>query len=443
MSILTPTDPTDPPGEGEPPASPLDETFMVVGAPLPTIGEGERSIPVRSCDLISLLAAEPDLAPSESSGLRQLARMLKAVFHYEFHDWLLELKALYDPIDPDTDTLTIPGLDPGRAPVVSATREGVDAESGDDHASRFLGAFAATLARANFVPLDLPELEKAIATPNDLGLDYEPDLKLFEHLRVYVRGQAKITRVIRNAHTMFRKKTVVYDAYRRVIIALKFKPGKEFDEYVRGDVVYLRMFKDVPYVDMDMHLPEHGTRVKMRMIDKLQIASPVVTGIPTLAIKLFAASFISIWMVPALLAVPIGAGLKSFFGYRTARQKYLHHMIRHLYYLTMANNASVITRVVDSGEEEEFKEALLAYYFLWRGMDDPEPWDHQRLDQKIEAYLRERAGVDINFEIGDALNKIDRLGLIRRNSQGYLSAIPIDDALRVLDEQWDHFFRYA
>ena len=41
------------------------------------------------------------------------------------------------------------------------------------------------------------------------------------------------------------------------------------------------MFKDVPHVDMEMHLPEQGTKVRMRWIDKAQIASPLVMGLPT------------------------------------------------------------------------------------------------------------------------------------------------------------------
>src|SRR5262249_37319754 len=155
----------------------------------------------------------------------------------------------------------------------------------------------------------------------------------------------------------------------RVVIAIKFRPGAVLDDYVRSDVLYLRMFKDVPFVEMDMHLPEHGTKVRMRWIDRLQIASPVVTGIPTLALKLLFAASISPMLVAGLLVGPISAGVRSFFGYRVANQRYLHHMIRHLYYLTLANNSSVINRLIDAGEEEELKEALLAYYVLWRNQD--------------------------------------------------------------------------
>ena len=89
------------------------------------------------------------------------------------------------------------------------------------------------------------------------------------------------------------KRTVYLDAYQRLVIALKFKPDTKFDPFVRSDVVYLRMFKDVPHVDMEMHLPEQGTKVRMRWIDKAQIASPLVVGIPTLAFKIMGFGFVA------------------------------------------------------------------------------------------------------------------------------------------------------
>ena len=58
---------------------------------------------------------------------------------------------------------------------------------------------------------------------------------------------------------------MLLDAYQRLIIVLKFREGLELGPFVRSDVIYLRMFKDVPHVDMEMHLPEQGTKVKMRM----------------------------------------------------------------------------------------------------------------------------------------------------------------------------------
>ena len=109
----------------------------------------------------------------------------------------------------------------------------------------------------------------------------------------------------------------------------------------------------------------------MRWIDKAQIASPFMVSIPTMAMKILGAGLFSL----SALAYPIwgldhrarsAAAVNSFFGFHRAKQKHLLLMIQKLYYLTLANNASVLTRLIDSAEDEEYKEAMLAYYFLWR-----------------------------------------------------------------------------
>jgi Protein of unknown function (DUF3754) len=391
----------------------------------------ERSIPIRPGDLGRLLLAEPGLAPLDRSRFSQLIKMLSAVFHYEYLAWLVELKDLYAPLDPDTDCVEV------------GTASRTFTEDADE---AFLQPFEATVARANYRALDIKILENAIAAPNEQGLNYVPDFTLFEHLRVYVRGESKVTRTVRNLRSRFRKKTIVLDGYRRLIVALKFRPGVDLGDYVRSDVLYLRMFKDVPHVDMEMHLPEQGTKVRMRLVDKAQIASPFAVSVPTLIAKLAFASVISLTTpigIGAFIVAPISAGVNSFFGFQRAKQKHMHRMIRHLYYLALANNESVINRLIDAAEEEELKEALLAYFFLWRGSEDPEPWTEERLDDHIESYLRAKTSHDIDFEIGDALAKLLRLGLVQRDGRGFLFAAPPERALEMLDEQWDNYFNYS
>ncbi|MGE3819824.1 MAG: DUF3754 domain-containing protein, partial [Isosphaeraceae bacterium] len=175
--------------------------------------------------------------------------------------------------------------------------------------------------------------------------------------------------------TKFRKREITLDAHSRMILALKFRPEtKDLGPFVRTDVFYLRMFKDVPHVDMEMHLPEQGTRVQMRWIDKAQIATPLFTGIPTVMLKFLFAATISPFLLLGLVVAPITAGVNSFFGYQRSKRNHLYAMIHRLYYLTIANNSSVLTRVVDSAADEEYKEALLAYFFLWRAQNDPTHW---------------------------------------------------------------------
>jgi Protein of unknown function (DUF3754) len=422
-------DPSAPPVLPDGPAVPAAGPTAVKSPPPSCLAEvQERSIPIRTGDLTRLLLADPGLSPDEREQFAHLARMIAEVFHHEFHAWQHELKELYAPLDPDAACLYLDG------------HSRVFTQGADE---KFLGAFETTLVRANYRLLDREVLEYAIEAPNETGLNYVPDFNLFEHLRVYVRGDAQVVRTRRDLRNPLRKRELILPGYQRVIVALKFRDGFKLGPYARPDVLYLRLFKDVPHVDLEMHLPEQGTRVKMRMIDKAQIASPLVIGLPTLAFKLLFASLISPLAIGGVLIAPISAGINSFFGFQRAKQRHFHHMIRHLYYLTLASNASVIHYLVDTAEEEEFKEALLAYHALWRHRDDPTPWDHARLDHHVESFIRAHTGLDLDFEIGDALQKLTRLGLLQSDAQDRLHAVPIERALAILDGQWDSFFDFA
>ena len=397
---------------------------------LPKIDVRERALPIRPGDLTRLLIAQPGLTDDERDQMAKLGPLLGAVFHSEFFGRLRELKDLYSPLDPDSDYIKLPKHSRARS------------ENSDEE---FLGPLEAALERANYRKLDVGIIEQAIEAPNEMGLTYVPDFTQFEHIRIYARGYTQISRIFRAASTKFRKRTMLLDAYQRLIVVLKFREGLNLGPFIRSDVVYLRMFKDVPHVDMEMHLPEQGTKVKMRWIDKAQIASPVVMGLPTLALKLlgFLAASSNPLLLAPLVAIPVTAGMNSFFGFHRAKHKHLSSMIRNLYYLTLANNGSVLNRLVDSAEEEEYKETMLAYFFLWRRLGQTEEWTMEKLDAHIEEFLTSVSGVEIDFEISDALGKLFRLGLARRDVHGRLHAVPIDQALIALDRHWDNTFVYA
>ena len=393
----------------------------------------EKALPIRPGDLTRLLLSDPTLTPAEALKLSDLCKIVAWTFHSDFYEKLRELKELYAPLDPDSDYINL---------------EGHSMERTDHSDEDFLIPLELALDRANYRKLDIGVIREAVAAPNEVGLSYEPDFDLFEHLRIYARGFTQITRTVRSAKTRWRKKPVVLDAYQRLIVVLKFKEGLQLGPFVRSDCVYMRMFKDVPHVDMEMHLPEQGTRVKMRWTDKAQIASPLVPGLATLSMKIFYGVALTAitggnpFVIGTLIAAPISAGVNSFFGFRRARAKHLSNMIRNLYYLTLANNSSVLTKMIDSAEEEEYKEMMLAYYFLWRKSRESLAWTTDQLDVEIELFLKEKTGQELNFDVNDALTKLYHDNLAIRDSQGRLWPVPIDEGLRRLDVRWDNRFTH-
>ena len=128
----------------------------------------------------------------------------------------------------------------------------------------------------------------------------------------------------------------------------------------------------------------------------------------------------------------MGYGVKSFFGYLRTKDKYQLHLTRHLYYQNLGNNKGVLFRMIHDAEEQEFREAIIAYYLLWREAGET-GWSKSQLDQRAEAWLLGIAGLTVNFEDDDALRKLDRLGLAKQK-EGCWSAISIEEANSRLSE---------
>src|SRR5262249_40365585 len=100
-----------------------------------------------------------------------------------------------------------------------------------------------------------------------------------------------------------------------------------------------------------------------------------------------------------------------------------------LYFQNLDCNGGVLYRLLDEAEEQECREAVLAYFFLWHHAG-PEGWTLADLDARVEEYLRQRAGVEADFEVNDAVAKLERLDLVERGGDRY-RARRLECALRV------------
>ena len=93
--------------------------------------------------------------------------------------------------------------------------------------------------------------------------------------------------------------------------------------------------------------------------------------------------------------------------------------------------------MIGAAEDQECKEAFLAYYFLHVAVERP---TQAMLERRIEAWLKETFGVLVEFAVDEALAKLDRLGVLIRAGDS-LAVSTLDEALARLDRVWCDFFR--
>ena len=92
--------------------------------------------------------------------------------------------------------------------------------------------------------------------------------------------------------------------------------------------------------------------------------------------------------------------------------------------------------LVGAAEDQEGKEAFLAYYFLSTAGAPP---TQAELEEQIERWLKATFAIEVEFAVDDALARLDRLGLLSRDG-ARLSVPPAEETLIRLDEVWANFF---
>jgi hypothetical protein len=388
----------------------------------------EHFIPLRKADLVDRLCRRPGLSPADQDGFRRLCQLLDATLHFEYHAHLEDLKSAYAAFDPDADTLISAAISDGER---------------KSRLNLLFNRFTWLLERANFRQLSRGDLENALAAASHHGLSLEVDFDFFDRLEIYSRGEVTGIQQHRNWKRFYRREEVSVPVYQRLVIMFRVREGQRATRSLDTQDVFIKLFKDIPKMDLEMLLP--GTRVKMSLIDRIKIVMPTVSGLVVSAVKAFKGALLAaaagIYGILALLGVTLGYGVKSFFGYLQTKQKYQLNLTESLYYQNLDNNAGVLCRLLDEAEEQENREAVLGYYFLWRQADGRGS-TAEVLDRQIEQFLGEALGRPIDFEVDDALAKLLRMGLVRQLADGRYLALPLVASLAALDHAWDNYFSY-
>jgi len=382
----------------------------------------KRFIPFTKHDLIQMTLSSIEWSETDKLKVELLAQQLNELLHYEFHQDLEHLKNNYVGLNPDRDTN-----------VVFPPK---DIEANQDI---FTTKLENILTAANYDKITRAELDQALATESLVKLQLHVDFNDFEKVLFYGRGERQHQVEIKSLFGL-RRKNIQFTRYDRVVIYFEVKDTDYFAEKpippgLTPGSTLLKMFRNVPKADLEMLFP--NTEVRMRLLDKLLIGIPaMVSGGVVLTTKLgstllLIGAFASFWLgisdqpvvldQTALIALAAGMATlggflwKQFSKFKNRKIQFMKTLTDNLYFRNLDNNAGVFYRLIDDAEEEEFKEAFMAYIFLvvlTEQEGHQEGVTQQVLDQRIEKWFQQSWQTNLDFEIDDALKKLKRMGLV-------------------------------
>ncbi|HTU19212.1 MAG TPA: DUF3754 domain-containing protein [Gemmataceae bacterium] len=388
----------------------------------------EHFIPLARCELVDFLCADLALAEGEADGFRLVCEQVAALYHLEYHRRLNELKQAYLPFDPDNDTTRL-------LPLTAAERQ--------TRLNELLSDLAWLLERAGFKHLSRSEIEPALEAASDWGIHMNVDFSVFEYMAIFARGDTIQRRRRRRWYTLYRTEEAEVPIYRRLVLILKLRRHPRLRELSITDDVYLKIFKDIPKLDVVMLLP--GARVHLSRLDRGKIGLPLLSGLALAAwnvlqdlavlLERWAASPNTLW---ALAVGGIGYGYKSIHGYQQTKQRYHLTLTQSLYFQNLDSNAGVLTRLLDEAEEQESRLAILAYWCLWR-YAGPDGWTAADLDASVELYLDRYADLPLFCRSNAALTQLQKLRLVEATGERFHAVTP-PRAIEILKAGWNQFF---
>lgn len=399
---------------------------------------------VRS-EIIRVLIEEargPD-SPIDPSKFLELTDLLLAVYHFELHKRLEAMKRDYAPFNPDLDSVVIG--DRNQSELTRATKQ-------------LSESVRSVLKRGNYHCLDQAEILRAFTEKSLFPVKVKVNLNSFSEFLVYARGESIRQETLVTWFGLWKKKVEV-PAYDRVCLYIHCKQEADIPIKMRRrlkvdhqpGMIMLKLFRNIPKHDLEMLFPSY--EVLMRTIDKLMLGIPALAaGVPVVT-----------KLGPALLALGVAMGVAEgratqaslvtgltgmvmlgaylftqWTRFQFQKVLFMKVLSENLYFRNLDNNEGVLTRLVDDAEEEECKEALLAYYFLLRHGGK---LDSEALDREVEQWLRDQFNVDTDFDVDDALSKLSDLGLGLAKKDSVWMATPLDQAIAGLHRRWDDCFR--
>jgi hypothetical protein len=407
----------------------------------------DRFIPVRKGDILDARTGRGGRRDHVAEQWHRFSRLLAAIYHYEYFERLETLRNDYYYFNPDL-------------PSGAAIDPQMLAREHDELVATLIGV----LGKADFVEVMPDDLARSHQERPALNVTIELPAEDYREVRFFRRGQHSAT--VEVAEWLgLRKRKVELEVYDHLVLMVMIKPAGELvsnrlarhlaRNRLRPGAILIKYFRDIARGDVNMLFPD--VRVVMSLFDKLALGLPAIAGGIPILFKLVPAVSVLAVLIATYLgaagtvrgdatqqALAVVSALVALGGFVThqwlkyQRQSlmYQKEISDNVYFHNIGNNAGVFDHIIGSAEKQEFKEALLAYYFLTTA---DMPVTQAELAGRVEEWLKAKFRVEVDFEVAEAVTKLERLALLRREGDK-LAVPPLDQAIGILERTWAGFF---
>lgn len=220
---------------------------------------------------------------------------------------------------------------------------------------------------------------------------------------------------------LFSRTTLEEPTFERIIVV--YRPGSQpsADRPEGDSTIRIKHFRNIPMADMEIVLPEKKTP-GLTPSDWIKFLVTAVTGLIAFVSSLqFKLSFS---VITAILLALLGYAAKVYFAWMESKKQYEEMIKENMYEKQLDSGRGTLLHLCDDVWQQEVKEAVLAYHVLrMQG-----PANKLDLDKACELLLTIDFGEEVDFDVGDAVEKLEKLGIVSEDEEGRYHAVPLERA---------------
>lgn len=244
---------------------------------------------------------------------------------------------------------------------------------------------------------------------------------------IVTEGEHEVERIrIENMHISFRnllsKITIQEPTFDRIIVLYRCSSSNLQTE--RG--IYVKHFKNIPMADMEIVLPEKKNP-GLTPMDWVKFLASAVVGLGAVVGSLDMPKG-DLWVIFAVLSTVIGYCAKTYFTFQANMAAYQNLITQSMYDKQLDSGKGTLLHLCDDVIQQEVKEVILAYFIL---MEQGKATT-QDLDIQCEELIKEEFGVSCNFDVDDAVEKLEKLGIVARDSIGRFYCVGLKRANEII-----------
>ncbi|KAL1201357.1 hypothetical protein V5N11_003769 [Cardamine amara subsp. amara] len=257
--------------------------------------------------------------------------------------------------------------------------------------------------------------EKSLSEQIDISIETEKDSLYIERIRI-----EKLKLSLSN---LMKKITIQEPTFERIIVVYRRVSGKKESE--RN--IYVKHFKSIPMADMEIVLPEKQNP-GLTPLDWVKFLVSAAIGLVTV-VSSVSLKKTDIRVIAAILSTVVAYCIKTYFTFQRNLVDYQSLITRSVYDKQLDSGRGTLLHLCDEVIQQEVKEVIISFFML---IKQGRPTSKEELDVRSEAFIKEEFNESCNFDVDDAVKKLEKLGLVSRDSEDKYSCVSMKEANEIM-----------